>query len=203
MLLIFGIPVLAANWVQINQHIYIDNNSIQQQYNPQIYSYWMKGYNDNSELWQKIEHLYNKRASHSLAQNIIDCNNRKEFTTHAYIYDIKGNAITSYANNNTDWKPIPPETTSDKIYNYICTIPQSNTKNIQDYLQDGQNYCDKAQNSSEYEKPNSPFTCIIGYIYDNANEIIKKQLENIERSCENETPYYKYKECIYDGINMQ
>lgn len=81
---------------------------------------------------------------------------------------------------------------TDGQQEYIIKQP---LKTLSEYAKEGENYC---LNKGDFG--NSPFTCIMGYIEENADVETLNIFHGVERRCEGIEPYYEYKNCVYREI---
>lgn len=122
-----AIPVFAADWVQLDTKLYIDNSSItkyKQLHYPDrnTYSVWLKWLNDKTSLWTKLEKISKKKLWYYKQMAIIDCANKEVAIRTTTYYDLAEKPVDkiNYEAYYLDWQSIVPESVGETIYHYVC-----------------------------------------------------------------------------------
>ena len=133
-----ALPVLASNWEQISDGIFVDRNSIKS------CSYKYSSYEKFSCLWVKdvqpdkkaLHEILNKKLnepSYVLNYHIIN-HSKKQFAIKSMVfYDENGNVIYTITNEDCmlGWHDIIPDTYSEIFYNIVkCPSKNINKPNI-------------------------------------------------------------------------
>ena len=126
LLTITVLPVLATDWFLVNQddQMYIDTANISK-YNQvyernNIYSIWMKNFNNNT----RYDLGYSERFNYYMIMYLVDCNTKEYTAKTGVAYDDNGSPITHIGFTLNDyqlkWQPIVPESIAAVAYNYAC-----------------------------------------------------------------------------------
>ncbi len=128
LLVLFVLPVSATTWEQIDTKRYIDLDSIEK-YNDkydsrksEIYSFWIKSLNDESQYFTDFEKDYNKKVWYTMTRNLINCDN-KTITPKAIIfYDLSHRVIKNFElpAYSLEWHSIIPDSIGEDYYYGIC-----------------------------------------------------------------------------------
>ena len=130
--LLIAIPVFAANWVQIDEKMYLDASSLDvynyglNYNNHRIYSIWAKVLNNGNEIWKSREKQSSKKLWYDKVLYITNCSNRQIAIKSILTYDIKENLVEFDESNYIEWTSVAPETTGELVYTLVC---KSNTVN--------------------------------------------------------------------------
>ena len=120
------LPVFAVNWVVVNpdEAYYIDTTSISK-YNHRIYgrnniySVWLKNFNNNTSL----DLGFGVGFNYNMIWYLIDCDTKETALKAAVFYDFKNAPITpKYTLNDyqLQWNAIVPGSVAAVEYNYAC-----------------------------------------------------------------------------------
>lgn len=124
-LLVSLLPTIAnPNWVQVDDKIYVDTNSLRKENYGNYYSLWTKNLNNGSKFFLDSENYNNKKIGYSLIQGYYDCNSKRSALKSVVDYDLTGViAIWShtYEDYNLLYESIAPGTVGEALYNYACT----------------------------------------------------------------------------------
>ncbi|MBR2068841.1 MAG: hypothetical protein IJ877_03670 [Candidatus Gastranaerophilales bacterium] len=134
----------ALNWVQINDNLYIDTDTIEyyvDRYGSKDidkYSFWVQNINSGNEYWKKLENSLKKngekrKPAYTNYRNLIDCK-QKVITTKAFItYTENGEVLDSFDHKYPEWSSIAPGSYGEYYYNNICK-PTKTKKGISKFL---------------------------------------------------------------------
>lgn len=128
LLLLFALPVCAANWKQIDDKEYVDLDSIEQ-YNEiynlrssNVQSFWIKSLNDKSSYFTDLEKRLDKKVWYNMTRYLVNCTNKtiglKSITT----YDLKGQTLENYEVSNylIEWSSVVPDSRGEGYYYGVC-----------------------------------------------------------------------------------
>lgn len=129
-ILLLALPVYATHWIQIDEKLYFDADSVQQ-YNslmtylyPNRYLYWEKQLNDNSLPFIRVAQSTNKKIEFVFMQTIIDCNQRNT-AMKSYIYYTPEKEVAynyEFDEYNLKWMSIPPNSYGELYFQAICQM---------------------------------------------------------------------------------
>ncbi len=136
-LIITTLPILASNWEQIEDNIYIDKDSIrtcpyQRHYKDNCFCFWLK----NTKIDQNGMSINekNNQPSYSLDYFIINTIQKQIAVKSSNIYDKHGNILhnETYEDYSLEWFDIAPDSTAELYYNIVnknISNDDSNTYN--------------------------------------------------------------------------
>lgn len=123
-IIVFVMPVFAANWKEIAPKRYIDVNSYQHLQNPLYpnrYAFWEKNLNDGAKHFKDIEKQEGKKVWYVLTRLGVDCNNKSLTILDSIYYDLSRQVILSQNYSiYSGWNSIVPESFGDFYYHIIC-----------------------------------------------------------------------------------
>ena len=123
-IIVFAMPVFAANWKEIAPKRYIDVNSyqyLQDPLYPNRYAFWVKHLNDGSKYFKNIEKQEGKKVWYVLTRLGVDCNNKSLTVLDSIYYDLSRQVILSQNYSiYSGWNSIVPESFGDFYYHIIC-----------------------------------------------------------------------------------
>lgn len=124
------LQVQATNWMQVDDKMYMDMDSIEffvpdRQYNKRNnqYSFWVKSLNDGSDNYKQLEKHFNKKVWYFLSKYIVDINTQKiaQKTSVLYAVDEK-QPLDSYEeqfDSLLQWHTIVPNSVGELMFNIV------------------------------------------------------------------------------------
>lgn len=214
-------PALASNWVVISKDkkTFLDLDSItpyQGNYlyfrQNNMYSMWTKTLNNEDKEFKNAEKLTGEKIWYMKTHNLIDCS-RKEIAIKSFIYyNLNEKPIHNphtYSDQLLIWDSIIPESVGEMLYNYACSPPTTNSynkstnnqthnaKTLNELKEEGYEYC---INKGDYGM--TPFSCAMDYISEHADSNNLFIFSKIEQECNGREPYYEYKNCVNNNIEL-
>ncbi|MBR6297689.1 MAG: hypothetical protein IKR34_00430 [Candidatus Gastranaerophilales bacterium] len=133
--------VMAADWIQIGEKLYLDASSWSQYdyYGKDgFYSIWTKSLNNGDKYWKEVEGIFGKKLWYEKILYVFNCAKKEMAIKSSVYYDLKDNVVNSNENSILEWHSIVPESIGELKYMHACgAVPQSvqntyapNDKNI-------------------------------------------------------------------------
>ena len=124
------LQVQAANWIQVDDKMYMDVDSIEYfvsdgQYNQRNnqYSFWVKSLNDGSDNYKQLEKHFNKKVWYSLSKYVVDINTQKIAQKTSVLYAVnEKQPLDSYEEQFDTllrWQTIVPNSVGELMFNIV------------------------------------------------------------------------------------
>lgn len=110
--LFFGLSASAANWIEIENKVYLDLSTWE--YKNGYSNVWVKLLNTGE--WKPIN---NQRVWYDIQRWQIDCTNHRLKINSSVTYGLKKQVLDS-ANIGSLWLNIVPDSVGESVYNYVC-----------------------------------------------------------------------------------
>lgn len=133
-LIVFSIiQVQATNWIEIDNKMYMDVDSVEpfvsdRPYNTRNnqYSFWIKSLNDGSDSYKQLEKHFNKRVWYSLSKYVVDLNTQKIAQKTSVLYAVnEKQPLDSYEeqfDSLLQWQTIVPNSVGELMFNIVQEI---------------------------------------------------------------------------------
>ena len=130
LLTISMLQVQATNWIQVDDKMYMDVDSIEffvsdGQYNKRNnqYSFWVKSLNDGSDNYKQLEKHFNKKVWYSLSKYVVDINTQKIAQKTSVLYAVnEKQPLDSYEEQFDTllrWQTIVPNSVGELMFNIV------------------------------------------------------------------------------------
>ena len=124
------LQVQATNWIQVDDKMYMDVDSIEffvsdGQYNKRNnqYSFWVKSLNDGSDNYKQLEKHFNKKVWYSLSKYVVDINTQKIAQKTSVLYAVnEKQPLDSYEEQFDTllrWQTIVPNSVGELMFNIV------------------------------------------------------------------------------------
>lgn len=130
LLTISMLQVQATNWIQVDDKMYMDVDSIEffvsdGQYNKRNnqYSFWVKSLNDGSDNYKQLEKHFNKKVWYSLSKYVVDINTQKIAQKTSVLYAVNEKQPLDLYEEQFDtllrWQTIVPNSVGELMFNIV------------------------------------------------------------------------------------
>lgn len=130
LLTISMLQVQASNWIQVDDKMYMDVDSIEffvsdGQYNKRNnqYSFWVKSLNDGSDNYKQLEKHFNKKVWYSLSKYVVDINTQKIAQKTSVLYAVNEKQPLDLYEEQFDtllrWQTIVPNSVGELMFNIV------------------------------------------------------------------------------------
>ena len=124
------LQVQATNWIQVDDKMYMDVDSIEffvsdGQYNKRNnqYSFWVKSLNDGSDNYKQLEKHFNKKVWYSLSKYVVDIKTQKIAQKTSVLYAVnEKQPLDSYEEQFDTllrWQTIVPNSVGELMFNIV------------------------------------------------------------------------------------